>query len=171
MFKIYYIKLSDNWLKCWPLTTEDLGNQLGTLESKKYVSHCKCPNHSGNSPLRDCCRATRLPKTGSCKALPHLSFWQTLRAEKVQLHPSLCSELDPEWHCQVLARCFFILPAMLSQPGGIFSLNIRFLICFQRPGPVFHLHCHLPRASHVSHLFLNKSLLYKQMLTTTLSGK
>lgn len=142
-------------------------------ESKSpYISHCECPSHSGNSPTWWLLQSHLPAQDWSCKALPHLSFWQTPRDEKAQLHPSLCSELDPEWHHQVLARCFFILPAVLSWPGGISSLNINFLLCSQRPEPDIHLHCHLPTVSHVSSLFSNKlCLLYKQTFTTALSRK
>lgn len=175
---IFYVlnllhQISNNWQKRWVLTTEDLGDQQDMQESKRvHVSHCECPSHSGNSPLGDYCKATCLPKTGACKALPHLSFWQTPRDEKAQLHPSLCSELDPGWHQQVLARCFFIFPAALSWPGGIFSLNISFLLCPRRPGPEFYLYCHFPTVSHVSSLFSNKlGLLHKQTFTTALNEK
>lgn len=74
VFKIYHMKFSDNSLKCWLLTTEDLGNQLGTPESKSMSLIVSVLTILVTPPLSDCCRATCLPKTGSYKALPHPSF-------------------------------------------------------------------------------------------------
>lgn len=51
---------------------------------------------------------------------------KSLRAEKTQLHPSLGTKLDPEWHHQVLSKCFLDFPAVPSWAGGSPFPNISF---------------------------------------------